>query len=171
MFDEPLERIARVLDGETRHAEGRRVRRVVTDSREAGPGTLFVALPGEVTDGHRFIASALEQGASGVLAQAENIAEADRTRAGVVLVKDTLKALGALGAWHRNRLQVWVLAVTGSVGKTTTKDLAAAVLSQKYRTLKTEASRNAEVGLPLTLLDLQSSHEVAVIEMAMRGPG
>lgn len=171
MFDEPLERIARVLDGETRHAEGRRVRRVVTDSREVGPGTLFVALPGETTDGHRFIAAALDQGAAGVLAESDRIAEADRARQGVVLVQDTLKALGMLGAWHRSRLRVWVLAVTGSVGKTTTKDLAAAVLSQKYCTLKTQASRNAEVGLPLTLLDLQSRHEVAVIEMAMRGPG
>jgi UDP-N-acetylmuramoyl-tripeptide--D-alanyl-D-alanine ligase len=171
MFDEPLERIARVLDGETRHAEGRRVRRVVTDSREVGPGTLFVALPGETTDGHRFIAAALDQGAAGVLAESSRISEADRARTGIVLVHDTLKALGMLGAWHRNRMPVWVLAVTGSVGKTTTKDLAAAVLSQKFRTLKTQASRNAEVGLPLTLLDLESTHEVAVIEMAMRGPG
>ncbi|MCL6450028.1 MAG: UDP-N-acetylmuramoyl-tripeptide--D-alanyl-D-alanine ligase [Acetobacteraceae bacterium] len=149
---------------------------VEVDSRRVQPGDLFCALAGSRTDGHRFVGQAFERGAAGALVSRWPLPppgdpvplEAGRA---VVLVDDTLAALGRLSAFHRTRFEPLVVAVTGSVGKTTTKDMAAAVLARRYRTLKTEGNYNTEVGLPLTLLRLRRDHQAAVLEMGMRGRG
>jgi UDP-N-acetylmuramoyl-tripeptide--D-alanyl-D-alanine ligase len=171
MLDYPLDLIARILGsplGGTGHG---RVRRVSIDSRTVQPGDLFFALPGEKFDGHRFVADALEKGAVGAVVNGERLPPEVRERGAMIAVPDPLLALGELAAWHRDRFQVRMVAVTGSVGKTTTKDFIAGVLGQQWKTLKNPASYNAEVGLPLTLLELGPEHQAAVVEMAMRGPG
>jgi len=165
---------------------------VVIDSRLAIPGALFVALPGERTDGHTFVASAFNKGAHVALVQrdpAEFLAEplplqvmdlrepvtyAQLTalQTPVCLrVSDTLQAMQALAVYWRRRLNLRVIGVTGSVGKTTTKELIAAVLSTRYRTFKTEGNYNNEIGLPLMLLKLAEAHERAVLEMGFYQPG
>jgi UDP-N-acetylmuramoyl-tripeptide--D-alanyl-D-alanine ligase len=128
-------------------------RRVVADSREVRPGDLFVALPGEHKDGHDFLDDALERGAAGLL------------------VRRPPKSLPDSAVAHRAALPVEVTAVTGSVGKTTTKEIAAFVLGKRYRVLKNEANYNNEIGVPLTLLRLTPRHERAVLEMGMYAPG
>ena len=144
-------------------------RRVVVDSREVRPGDLFVALPGEQKDGHEFVADALAHGAAGLLVRWPPKSLPDG--AAVYVVEHTLPALQAIAAGHRAALPVEVTAVTGSVGKTTTKEIAAFVLSRRYRVLKNDANYNNEIGLPLTLLKLTPRHERAVLEMGMYAPG
>lgn len=143
---------------------------VSTDSRKILQGSVFIALTGENFDGHNFAAQAVAQGAAGIIAAKP--LQADIPPSVFVLeVKDTLQALQDIARFHRLRYDIPVIAVTGSNGKTTTKDLIAAVLSQKYCTLKTEANFNNEIGLPLTLLNLEDKHQAAVVEMGMRGLG
>jgi UDP-N-acetylmuramoyl-tripeptide--D-alanyl-D-alanine ligase len=144
-------------------------RRVVADSREVRPGDLFVALPGEHKDGHDFLDDALERGAAGLLVRRPPKSLPDGAVAYVV--ERTLAALQAIAAGHRAALPVEVTAVTGSVGKTTTKEIAAFVLGKRYRVLKNEANYNNEIGVPLTLLRLTPRHERAVLEMGMYAPG
>jgi UDP-N-acetylmuramoyl-tripeptide--D-alanyl-D-alanine ligase len=139
---------------------------LVVDSRKARPGTLFVALPGERTDGSRFAPQALEAGAAAVLARARAVASGPR-----IEVADPLEALGALGAAVRARSSAQVIGVTGSTGKTTTKDLLAAVLSTRMVTVANDGSFNNEVGLPLTLARLEPGTEALVVEMGARGAG
>lgn len=140
---------------------------IVTDTRKIGPNMLFIALKGERFDGHTFVLQAVENGAAGVLVS-RDVLPLD---AAVIHVSDTLAAYQALARFHRNRFQIPVLAVTGSNGKTTTKDLLAAMLNGKLRVLKTEANYNNEIGLPLTLLQMETHHQAAVVEMGMRGFG
>ena len=144
-------------------------RAVRIDSREVQPGDLFVALPGEHHDGHDFLSDAVARGAHGLLAQRPPTAPLP----GVVtyVVNDTLQALQRVAGEHRRRLPVKVIGVTGSVGKTTTKEMTASVLRRHYRVLKNEANFNNEIGLPLTLLQLSARHERAVLEMGMYAPG
>ena len=144
-------------------------RHVVVDSREVQRGDLFVALPGEHGNGHNFVADALGQGAAGLLVNRapEPLPE------GVVayVVENTLAALQLLAKGHRANLPIEVIGVTGSVGKTTTKEILASVLGHRYRILKNEANYNNEIGLPLTLLRATSQHELAILEMGMYAPG
>lgn len=171
MLDYPIELIARVADARLHGGGGTTVRRVSTDSRTVEPGDLFVALVGDNFDGHRFVQQAFERGAAGALASLEKIPAAARKKGAIVDVPDPLRSLGELAAWHRNRFPIHLVAVTGSVGKTTSKDLVASVLSAQYETLKSAGNLNAEIGLPLTLLQLEAKHQAAVVELAMRGPG
>lgn len=138
---------------------------VDTDSRKIHPGSLFIPLVGERFDGHAFIQSALESGAAGCLTARSR----DSYLPGKFYVKvdSTQKALRDLAAWYKKRFDIPFIAVTGSVGKTTTKDMTAAVLGEKYKVLKTEGNLNNEVGLPLTLLRLDHSVQMAVVEMGM----
>ncbi len=142
---------------------------VSTDTRTLRPGELFVALRGPHADGHAFLADALRRGAPAALCvqAVGNLS----TEAPLVQVVDPLQALGALAAYYRRRLPVTVVGITGSVGKTTTTKMTAAVLSTKFRVAQTREEWNAEVGVPLTLLGLTGEEQVAVIEMAMRGLG
>ena len=145
---------------------------VTTDSRTVAPGDLFVALIGPRTDGHLYVADALARGAALALVASDRAASADPAAFGpAIAVEDPLRALGVIAALHRRTLETTVVGVTGSVGKTTAVGLAAQVLSSRYAVLRSEASWNAELGVALTLLGLHEGHDVAVIEMAMRGPG
>ena len=146
---------------------------LVTDSREAKPGNIFLALRGERMDGHNYIASAAGNGADCILAEQvpEGAMQALPDGCAVIFVPDTLAALGQIGRWYKNRTHPAVVAVTGSVGKTTTKQMIHAVLSHDFPTLKTEGNYNNEIGLPLTLLRLEDTHKIAVLEAGMNHAG
>ncbi|MCI9456423.1 MAG: UDP-N-acetylmuramoyl-tripeptide--D-alanyl-D-alanine ligase [Oscillospiraceae bacterium] len=139
-----------------------------TDSREAQTGCLFAAIPGERVDGHQFIPAALEKGAAAVLSQRPDLA-GDTPDPRVLQVENTLDALLQIAAAYRSRFLVRLAAVTGSVGKTTTKEMIWTALSCRYNTLKTQGNQNNEIGLPRTLLRLLPEHEAAVAEMGMSG--
>ncbi len=138
---------------------------VETDSRAVRPGALFVALRGERTDGHRYITSALESGAVACLTMEEP--ETLLPGKAYVLVEDTMTAIGRAAHAYLGRFPIPIIGITGSVGKTTTKDMVASVLSQHYRVLKTEGNFNNELGLPLTLFRLTSQDQICVLEMGM----
>ena len=143
---------------------------VSTDTRALLPGALFVALAGESFDAHDFLADALQAGAAALVVQREE-AVPENVSIPVVLVADTRKALQDLARFHRLRFAIPVIAVTGSNGKTSTKDMVAAALGARFNVLKTKGNFNNEIGLPLTLLSLEACHEAAVVEMGMRGLG
>jgi UDP-N-acetylmuramoyl-tripeptide--D-alanyl-D-alanine ligase len=142
---------------------------ISTDTRTLRAGDLFVPLHGPHADGHSFLSDAVSRGAAAALwaHQGQDVA----APIPLVQVADPLVALGALAAYYRNRLPTTVVAITGSVGKTTTTTMTATVLSKRFRTVATRSEWNAEVGVPLTVLSLSESDEIAVIEMAMRGLG
>ena len=161
-----LHTIAEVCGGTLFGGEGRgnvEITAVTTDSRAASPGCLFAAIPGEKTDGHRYIASAFEKGAACVLAE-----RAPETCAGpVILVPSTAKALQPLAGVYRAGFDIPFIGVTGSVGKTTAKNMLAAVLSERFAVHKTPGNYNNELGVPLTLFGLRGEHTAAVIEMGI----
>lgn len=138
---------------------------VTTDSRHVEPGSLFIPLKGGKFDGHRFIDPALDAGAAGVLCA--KLPANLRTDKFYIKVADTRLALRALAAAYRDRFDIPVIQITGSVGKTTTKDMIASVLSARYQVLKTPENYNNDIGTPLTLLQLTPETEVAVIETGM----
>jgi UDP-N-acetylmuramoyl-tripeptide--D-alanyl-D-alanine ligase len=144
---------------------------VSTDSRTLRPGELFVALKGERFDGHRFVHQAVEGGAAGLVVALEESAAQGPYPVAVVGVRDTLHALGDLAGYWRRRLPIPVVAVTGSNGKTTTKEMVACILSRSWRVLKNRGNLNNLVGLPLTLLELETTHQAAVVEMGMNRAG
>ncbi|OGO60806.1 MAG: hypothetical protein A2032_02070 [Chloroflexi bacterium RBG_19FT_COMBO_49_13] len=160
------------------------------DSRQVIPGSLFIALPGEHHDGHDFVGEAFEAGAGYALVsrdlssqfpvldlcnpiQAEELNHQLSTLEGgfCIRVIDPLKALQQVAKFWRNRLDVQVIGITGSVGKSTTKEVVAEILSQRYCTLKNKGNLNNEIGLPLTMLSLTEVHERAVLEMGFYVPG
>jgi UDP-N-acetylmuramoyl-tripeptide--D-alanyl-D-alanine ligase len=145
---------------------------VSTDSRHVQPGELFIALRGAKFDGHRFLKTAQEQGAAGAIVDDDYDREEWHDATFPLWgVSDTLKAYQALGLSWREQFKIPVVGITGSVGKTTTKELIAAMLGQQGLVHKTEANFNNEIGVPKTLLQLKPEHHYAVIEMAMRGAG
>lgn len=140
-----------------------------TDTRTIQKGELFIALKGETFDGHAYAARAVENGAAGILAS-RNVKVPEGIP--VVYVEDTLKGYQDIAHAYRMKFpQLKVVAITGSNGKTSTKDMIAAVLSSQYRVIKTQANFNNEIGLPRTLLSIQPDTEIAVVEMGMRGLG
>jgi UDP-N-acetylmuramoyl-tripeptide--D-alanyl-D-alanine ligase len=158
----------------------------VADSRLAAAGCLFVALPGEVQDGHNFVGEAFKKGARLALVQNDlsgrfptldlrdnSILQPpqDPDASFCLLVEDSLAALQKVARFWRRKLDLKVIGITGSVGKSTTKELVAEVLSQRYRTLKNQGNLNNEIGLPLTMLSLSEEHERAVLEMGFYIPG
>ena len=145
----------------------------ILDSRKVEEGALFFATLGERVDGHRFIGSAYEKGAYCVVTQktpmqveAEHGIAAD-TWGAYILVEDTLTALKEIAAYYRSTLSIPFVGITGSVGKTSTKEFIAGVLSEKYRVLKTEGNYNNEIGVPLTILRIREEHQAAVVEMGI----
>jgi len=166
-----LEELRQATGGVIR--QGRPTERYVglsTDSRTAQAGQVFLPLPGERFDGHDFIPAALRRGVGAVVAglahyRRNHLALPPAT--GLVLVPDTLKALGDLAHFWRRRFPGPVVAITGSCGKTTTKEMIAQVLGSRYRVLKNELNLNNLIGLPQTLLELSPEHEVAVVECGM----
>lgn len=137
---------------------------VTNDSRVARPGELFVALQTEVRDGHDFIGDAVAKGVAGVVIEQERSVPEG---VWVFRVRDTRRAIGELARAHRSRFRIKTVVVTGNVGKTTTKELTAAVLQQRYKVLKSPANFNDEVGLAMTLFQLETAHERAVLEVGM----
>ena len=140
-----------------------------TDSRTITPGALFVPLNGERFDGHAYIASALEKGAAGCFTQRER--ESYLPGKFYIKVDSTHRALRDLAVHYKKKFNVPVVGITGSVGKTTTKDMVAAVLGEKFKVLKTEGNKNNDIGLPLTLLRLNREHQLAVLELGMNHAG
>ncbi|MBF0099291.1 MAG: UDP-N-acetylmuramoyl-tripeptide--D-alanyl-D-alanine ligase [Desulfobacterales bacterium] len=146
------------------------------DSRSLTPDQFFIAIPGKNHDGHAFINDAIQKGCLGILVQKNRcdhrlITVCQRKNIACIQVDDSVKALGDLARYHRNRSGVKVVAITGSNGKTSTKELTAHVLSQRFSTLYTLGNFNNEIGLPLTLLRLNSQHQMAVIELGMNHIG
>lgn len=142
---------------------------VCTDSREAAAGSLFVALDGERVDGHDYIAAAVSSGNECVLC--ERIPEIGDRKYVAVVVEDSLKAVGELAKAYDRRLNHRKVAITGSVGKTTTKEFVASVLAEKFRVHKTEGNYNSTLGMPLSLLSMRDDTQVSVLEMGMSGFG
>ena len=133
------------------------------------PGSLFIPLVGDRFDGHAYINAALESGAVGCLTARER--ESYREDKFYVKVANTQRALRDLAAWYKSRFDIPFVAVTGSVGKTTAKDMIAAVLGTRFRVLKTEGNFNNDIGLPRTLFRLNRDYGAAVIEMGMSDLG
>lgn len=177
-----------VIEGLTEYrwaaTESKPISQVVIDSREAGPDSLFVALPGERVDGHDYVADAFSRGAIAALVHrtpantecltlniekhgVESVAPDSITLPICLKVADSLKGLHQLATYWRAKFNPRVIGITGSVGKSSVKELAWAVLRQRYHVLKSPGNLNNEIGLPLTLLRLDSSHERAVLEMGM----
>lgn len=149
------------------------VSRVCTDSREAQPGDVFFALTGEKFDAHEYLPDVVQKGAVAVVVARPQAARAERLSevAGVIVVEEPRVALGKLATRYRSEFDPPMVAVGGSNGKTTTKELLAAVLRQKLSTLWSEASFNNDVGVPVTLLKLERSHGAAVLEVGTNHPG
>ncbi len=146
-----------------------RVTNICTDSRSLKAGDLFVALRGENFDGHAFVPEAAKLGGIGAIVEKAPLGLP--ANFGIIEVLDTLRALQTLGANYRAGLSLKVVGVTGSNGKTSTKDFVTSVLGRKFRVAKTEGNLNNHIGVPLTLLRLDSTHEVSVVEMGMNHPG
>lgn len=165
-----LKEIAAWCGGELIGAENGEINSIVSDSRKAGEGALFIAIAGERVDGHRFIPQVIQNGCRAVLSAKkpqEIFAEGLPEECTLILVEDTVKAMGAIGRGYKRSFALKTVGITGSVGKTSCKDMVAAALSGGKRTLKTEGNFNNHIGVPLTLLRLDDSVEAAVIEMGM----
>lgn len=168
-FGAPLGDVIKVVAANPQFCEliSQPVTGITTDTRTIQPGDLFVALEGETFNGHDFAAQVIAQGAIAAIVRQDAVPTADPWPR--LEVADTLAAYQALGRWWRQQQAIPVVAITGSVGKTTTKELVAAALSKFGAVLKTEANYNNEIGVPKTLLSLSSAHDYAVVEMGMRG--
>ncbi len=171
-----LQEIAGAVGGQTvgEPSINQPITSVVVDSRQVTPGSLFVALKGQKHDGHDFLLDAFVKGARAALV--ERVPADDSLQAGgqlppLIRVPDTMEALQGLARWWRERLGLRVVAVTGSVGKTTTKEVAASVLSHHTEVLKNEGNLNTETGVPLTILRATPKHKVIVLEMGMYALG
>lgn len=181
-----LEIVFEALAGHAPDWPTRVITGAVVDSRQAIPGSIFVAIPGENVDGHDFIGDAFEKGACFALVQKKPSGEwpvvdlrpgADPPPQEVMemplclRVEDTVQALQKVARYWRHQLDIRVIGITGSVGKTTTKELATSVLKQRYRTLKNPGNLNNEIGLPLTLWQVSQGHDRVVLEMGFYVPG
>ncbi len=165
-----LKQVAEATGGELRGGDGAlQISSVNTDSRTIQPAELFVALPGERFDGHDFVAEAFACGAAAAVVERE-LPELG-TDQPLVIVEDALRAYGQLASWYRSQFDVTVVAITGSVGKTTTKNMIGSILAQYGPTLVAPGNLNNEVGVPRVLLSLTAQHRYCVVELAMRGPG
>ena len=162
-----IQEIAAAVDGKwlNPRENAPAVTAVCTDSRKLTPGCLFLPWVGEKFDGHDFIDKALDNGAAGCLCA--RVPETLRGDKFYIQVADTRLALRAMASAYRDKFNIPVVQVTGSVGKTTTKEMIAAVLGAKYRVLKTPENFNNDIGTPLTLLGLSHEHQAAVIETGM----
>jgi len=141
---------------------------VSIDSRTAQKGNIFIAIEGERFNGHAFIRAAIRKGAKVVVVSKKVSCPRNIS---VLLVKDTTKALGQIAAWHRYQFDIPVIAITGSTGKTTTKDMLAAVLMTRFKVLKNVKTENNQFGVPLTLLKLNATHQMAILELGTSQPG
>ncbi len=165
-----LEKIAEACKGELFSRKGIKEEELLTeassvviDSRKAEAGGIFVATKGERTDGHSYIGQTLEKGVLGVICEKKP----DNDDGNYIVVEDSFDAIKRLSKYYRSLFDIPVVGIIGSMGKTGTKEMAASVLSERYRILKTEGNYNNEVGVPLTIFGLRDEHELAVIEMGI----
>jgi len=171
------EQILEAAKGELLFGDTQRIfSNISIDSRKITPDEIFVAIVGEVHDGHKFVSDVLNSGVKGAIINKNRVNDfscAELKDKGIlcIAVDNTTRALGDLAAFHRKRLNIKVVAVTGSNGKTTTREMTAAVLSQKFKTLTPQKNFNNEIGVPLTLFNLTASHECAVLELGMNHAG
>ena len=148
------------------------VSRVSRDSRDVDGNTLFFALVGANRDAHEFIGDVVRNGCGNIVISESDALESVKDKnVTAILVDDTTKALQRLAAWYIRELDINVIGVTGSVGKTTTKDMVASVLSERFRTLKTDGNFNNHIGVPLTIFRINADDEAAVVEMGMNHLG
>jgi len=161
-------------------AESRVIRQFSLDSRTIKPQDMFIAVKGKRFDGHRFLGEAVKKGASGLICEERYVFTEPllhllngRLNKGLIIIKvrNTIDALGSISGIYRSRFSGPVISLTGSVGKTTTKDIIACVLSQKFSVHKTHGTLNNHIGVPITLMDLDRQFDVSVVEMGMSGPG
>ena len=157
-----LKEIANSCNAKVHGDESLSVTSIVTDSRQVESGSLFAAIKGERVDGHNFIAQCVENGACCVLCE-----EKPQVECNYILVESTLNALKMIAKYYRSTFDIPFISITGSVGKTSTKEMIASVLSQKFNVHKTSGNFNNELGVPLTLFKLKEEHEIAVIEMGI----
>lgn len=164
--------VKEVTGGElVRGAEQMAITGIATDSRQVGSGEIFFALAGDKFDGHDYVEQTFAQGAAAAVVSRLDRNKMYGDQEGLILVTDTIQALQDLAAAWRKNFDIPLIAITGSVGKTTTRDILSTVLSTRWPTLTTQANYNNEIGLPLTLLRLGPEHQAAVVELAMRGLG
>ncbi len=172
--------IAKAVGGTLYGNENAVTASVAIDSRDVESGAMFAAIPGERTDGHNYIAAAAEKGASLILGEKDRLcalsqggqqADFDTKKTAVIAVPDTVAALGALGHYYLSLYSPRIVAITGSVGKTTTKEYIFAALSGYFRTHKTDGNYNSVIGLPLTVMNMAPTDEMLVLEMGMSGYG
>ncbi len=177
MFQITLDELTKVVQGEIQsgpYQDDQLIRGISIDSRNIEKGNLFLAIPGERFDGHQFVKQATEKGAQAAVIAKHKKHTIDQevfNKTAVILVEDTKKALRDIAYWHRQKFDIPAVAVTGTNGKTTTKDMIAQVLSSQFKVLKSPKSYNNLVGVPLTLFQLNSSSEALVIELGMSSPG
>ena len=165
MINKSCNEICKWIDGaELCHAEDVAIKGVSIDSRQVQPGNLFIPLKGERADGHRYLESAVHNGASALWNVDEPLPEFDFP---LILVKDTMSALTQLAKGYRDNCDFQVVGITGSNGKTSTKDMIAGVLSAEAKVMKTLGNHNNEIGVPLTLLSFDEDCEIVVVEMGM----
>jgi UDP-N-acetylmuramoyl-tripeptide--D-alanyl-D-alanine ligase len=150
--------------------KGKTIAGVSTDSRMVAGGELFVALKGENFNGHSFVATVFEKGVAAAIVDTSFNVESVSGRP-LLVVKDTTRALGELAHFHRMQFDIPVIAIGGSNGKTTTKDMVSSILASRYNVLSTEGNLNNHIGVPQTLLRLQRKHDVAVVEIGTNHPG
>ncbi len=161
-----LSKISEICDGKLFGNGNREIETFFLDSRQSTKNAMFVPIVGEKVDAHSFIDTVFDSGSASF---SQNVIE--NPKGDYVLVEDSVKALQEVALYHRNSLEIPVVAVTGSVGKTTTKEMLALTLESSLKTLKTLGNANSQVGLPLTLMRINEKHECAVIEMGMSLPG
>ena len=142
---------------------GKEAAGIVIDSRKVEPGDIFVAIRGERVDGHQFIREVFDKGAIAVVCEEEP----EELPGPCIRVEDSLAALRQIAAFYREQMPIPIVGITGSVGKTSTKEFVASVLAQKYKTHKTQGNFNNEIGVPLTLLAMPEDAEAAVVEMGI----
>ena len=178
MISVSVEQLVAAVHGELLAGSGnRQIKNVTIDSREQEEDALFVPIIGEKTDGHKYVSGALKNGARALFMQKESaykeeiLALAGETGASVVAVEDTVAALQQFAAWYRNRFALPVVGITGSVGKTTTKEMISAALETEKKVLKTIGNKNSQIGLPLMMFYMEDSYDIAVIEMGMSEVG
>ena len=147
------------------------VARIKLDSRQVESGDLFVPIIGERVDGHKFIPQVLDLGAAAVLTSEHDEVPEECSKGAWIRVEDTKAALQDIGRYLRARLSLPLVGVTGSVGKTTTREMIAAALSAKYRVYKTPGNSNSQVGVPITISEISEQDEIGVIELGMSEPG
>lgn len=169
MIKRSLQEIASMMNGQLNKEYDIEIRGVSIDSRKIEEGNLFIPFKGEHVDGHQYVKSAIEKGAGASLWQKDVPNPPEDIP--LIFVEDPLKALQALAKNYLMQLSVKVVGITGSNGKTTTKDMVAALLSTQYRVHKTSGNYNNHIGLPLTILTMSEDTEVAVLEMGMSGRG